>query len=321
MFKELADKVISGDLLTEAEAMLIAQAGGDQLNSLFDEAARIRKTFRGDGVDLCAIVNAKSGACPEDCMYCAQSSFNKSEIVVFPFIGEEAILKKAEEAKAGGVRRFAIVTSGKRPSKEEIRHIARAMSRIREMGLGACASLGLLEKDELAYLRDHGLERCHNNLEASENFFPSICTTHKFSDKLRTLEAARCAGLAVCSGGIFGMGESWQDRIALAFTLRELDAVSSPVNFLNPIRGTRLDHLPFLKPHEALKIVSLMRFLLPRKEIRICGGRVQTLGELHPMIFKAGADSMMTGDYLVTTGMSYEDDLKMLKAQGLKITE
>jgi biotin synthase len=319
MFKELADRVISGSLLTEAEAMVIAQAGDDKLNSLYDEAERIRKTFTGDSVDLCAIVNAKSGACPEDCMYCAQSAFNKSEIIVFPFIGEEAILKKAEEAKAGGVRRFAVVTSGKRPSKEEIKHIAHALSGIRKLGLGACASLGLLEKDDLAYLRDHGLERCHNNLEASENFFPSICTTHKFSDKLKTLEAARAAGLAVCSGGIFGMGESWQDRIALAFTLRELDVVSTPVNFLNPIRGTRLDHLPFLQPHEALKIVSLMRFAMPRKEIRICGGRVQTLGELHPMIFKAGADSMMTGDYLVTTGMSYEDDLKMIKAQGLKI--
>jgi biotin synthase len=136
---------------------------------------------------------------------------------------------------------------------------------------------------------------------------------------LRTLEAARDAGLAVCSGGIFGMGESWQDRIDLAFTLRRLDTVSSPVNFLNPIPGTRLDHLPFLQPHEALKIVSMMRFALPGKEIRICGGRVQTLGELHPMIFKAGADSMMTGDYLVTTGMSYEDDLEMIKAQGLKV--
>jgi biotin synthase len=318
MFKKLADKVISSAMLTKAEALLIAQTDDANLNSLFDEADRIRKAFRGDIIDLCAIVNAKSGACSEDCSYCAQSAFNKSDISIFPFIGEETIIRKAEEAKAGGVRRFAVVTSGKRPSKEEIKHIARAIGKIREMGLGACASLGLLDKAELAYLRDHGLERCHNNLETSENYFPSICTTHKFPEKLKTLEAANDVGLDVCSGGIFGMGESWQDRIDLAFTLRELDAISTPVNFLNPIRGTKLDHLPFLPPYVALKIVSLMRFVMPQKEIRICGGRFQTLGDLQSSIFRAGADSMMTGDYLVTTGVTYADDLKMIKELGLK---
>jgi biotin synthase len=318
MFKELADKIISGAQLTKFEAVLIAETSENSLDSLFTEAERIRKAFRGDNVDLCAIVNAKSGACPEDCTYCAQSAFNKSEIIVFPFIGEKEILKKAEEAKAGGVRRFAVVTSGKKPTKEEIKYIARALKRIRELGLGACASLGLLDKDELSYLKDHGLERCHNNLETSDNYFSSICSTHKFSDKLKTIEAARATGLDVCSGGIFGMGESWQDRIDLAFRLKELDVISTPINFLNPIQGTRLDHMPFLRPDEALKIISLMRFILPGKEIRVCGGRFQTLGDLHSMIFKAGADSMMTGDYLVTAGVSYAEDLKMIRELGLK---
>jgi biotin synthase len=264
-------------------------------------------------------VNAKSGACPEDCRYCAQSARNNACIKVFPFIGQKAILDQAEEAKRGGVHRFAIVTSGKKPDKREIKEIAATVSRIREMGLGACASLGLLEKDELTYLRDHGLQRLHNNLETSERYFPYICSTHSYSDKLRTLEAARSAGLLTCSGGIFGMGETWEDRIDLAFTLRELGPVSTPINLLNPIKGTRLDHLPRLSPEEALKIISLMRFILPKNEIRLCGGRVETLGDRHPMIFRAGADAVMTGNYLVLNGRSYEDDLRMLEDLGLKI--
>lgn len=319
MIIEFESRVLSGTLLNKSEALEISQIGPDMLQTLFSSAEKIRKTFLGDAVDLCAIVNAKSGACPEDCAYCAQSSKSRSAVEIFPFIGKDAVMKQANQAKAGGVRRFSIVTSGKKPGKSELREIADSLSEIRKSGLGACASLGLLDTDELSYLKDHGLERFHNNLETSENFFPRICTTHSFSEKIRTIEAARSIGLSVCSGGIFGMGETWEDRIDLALTLRKLDVVSAPVNFLNPIRGTRLDHLGMLAPYEALKVISLMRFLLPRKEIRICGGRLQTLGELHPMIFRAGSDSLMTGNYLVTTGRTFEDDLQMIAKEGLRV--
>jgi biotin synthase len=315
----LAEKILSGESLSRAEALRLSETPNDNLDGLFSSAERIRKAFRGDAIDLCAIVNAKSGACSEDCYYCAQSSANKASIETFPFIGRKAILKKAAEAKKGGVQRFAIVTSGRKPDGNELKEIAVALGEIRKLGLGTCASLGLLDAAELRYLKDHGLERLHNNLEASARFFPLICTTHEISDKVRTLEAARSAGLSVCSGGIFGMGETWQDRIDLAFTLKSLNASSTPVNFLNPIRGTRLEHMPLLDANEALKIISIMRFILPESELRICGGRVQTLGNLHHMIFRAGADALMTGDYLVTCGRSFDQDRAMIKDLGLSM--
>jgi biotin synthase len=315
----LAEKIIEGKTLAVSEALLLSETGPDRLEELFSAASEIRRHFRGDIIDLCAIVNAKSGACPEDCLYCAQSSANNATIESFSFIGKKAILEKAAEAKRGGVQRFAIVTSGRKPDKDELIQIAETLGEIRKTGLGACASLGILNKDELSYLKDHGLERLHNNLETSERFFPFICTTHNISEKIKTLETARSVGLSICSGGIFGMGETWQDRIDLAFTLRDLNAVSTPINLLNPIKGTRLDHLPRLRPDEALKIISIMRFILPLNEIRICGGRVETLGDLHPMIFRAGADSLMTGDYLVTNGRSFKEDYQMIEGLGLKV--
>jgi biotin synthase len=319
MINEFESTIVSGLSLTAADATFLAETGPEALSDLFSAAERIRKRFHGDTVELCTIINAKSGACPEDCFYCAQSSRNRSEIEIFPLISRDIILGKAAEAKKSGVRRFSIVTSGKKLGKKELREIAGTIEQIRKIGLGTCASLGLLDRDELSYLRDHGLERYHNNLETSERFFPYICTTHRFAEKVETIEEARSVGLSLCSGGIFGMGETWQDRISLALTTRALGVDSVPINFLNPIKGTRLDHLPPLSPDEALKVISIFRFILPQKEIRVCGGRIQTLGNRHALIFKAGADSVMTGNYLVTTGRTFDDDLEMLIEEGLTI--
>ena len=319
MINEFESKILSGQSLTMTDATVLAAILPEALPDLFSAAERIRKRFFGDTVDLCTIVNAKSGACPEDCFYCAQSSNNKSAIDIFPFIGRDAILRKAAEAKKSGVRRFSIVTSGRKPGKKELKEIAGTFGEIRKIGLRTCASLGLLTRDELSYLRDHGLERYHNNIETSERFFPFICTTHRFAEKLETIEEARSIGLSLCSGGIFGMGETWQDRIDLALTVQALDVDSVPINFLNPIKGTRLDHLPPLSVDEALKVISIVRFIHPQKEIRVCGGRMQTLGNFHALIFKAGADSVMTGNYLVTTGRTFDDDLEMLKEEGLQL--
>jgi biotin synthase len=319
MIKEYESKIISGIPLEREEACRLATEGTVTLPELFTSADNIRKTFIGNDIEFCAIVNAKSGACPEDCAYCAQSSKSRTGVEIYPFIGKDAVMRQALEAQRGGVRRFSIVSSGKKPSKKDLKSIAQTLQEIKKAGLGVCASLGLLKKDELSYLRDYGLERCHNNLEASEHFFPSICSTHSYREKIQTLESARSVGLSVCSGGIFGMGESWMDRIDLAFALRDLEIDSAPINFLNPIKGTRLDHLPPLMPEEALKVISIFRFILPKKEIRVCGGRIQTLGDRHALIFKAGADSVMTGNYLVTAGRTYEDDLTLLKTEGLRV--
>jgi len=319
MINEFESKILSGLSLTVADGALLAETGPEALPNLFSAAERIKKRFFGDTVELCTIVNAKSGACPEDCFYCAQSSKNKSAIDIFPLISRDAIQRKAVEAKESGIRRFSIVTSGRKPGKKELKEIAGTFGEIRKIGLHTCASLGLLDRDELGYLRDYGLERYHNNLETSERFFPFICTTHRFAEKIETIEKARSIGLSLCSGGIFGMGETWQDRINLALTIRTIGVDSVPINFLNPIKGTRLDHLSPLSPDEALKVISVIRFMLPQKEIRVCGGRIQTLGNFHSMIFKAGADSVMTGNYLVTTGRTFDDDLEMLNEEGLRL--
>jgi biotin synthase len=227
------------------------------------------------------------------------------------------IVRAAKEARESGVKRFSIVTSGRKVSEKDLLNIAGTVSEIRNLGLLPCASLGLLKENELSLLREAGLDRYHHNLETSERFFPRICGTHSFTDKIKTIKAAQSVGLSLCSGGIFGMGETWQDRIDMAFSLKELDVDSVPINFLVPIKGTALKDRDLLHPFEALTIVSLYRFILPRKEIRICGGRMQVLGEFHSMVFSAGADGMITGNYLTTLGGSPEDDLRLIETHGL----
>ena len=309
---------MSGQSITKTEALQLSTIQKTEMFDLFAAAARIRQAFRGASVDLCAIVNAKSGACPEDCSYCAQSSKSKTETAVYPLIDKNAVIEKAKEASDAGVKRFCIVTSGRNIGKNELKEICSMIKDIRGMGLLPCSTLGLLNKDELNFLKDSGLERYHHNLETSERFFPEICRTHTYSDKLNTIDAAVGVGLSVCSGGIFGIGETWEDRIDMAFKLKELPIDSVPINYLIPVKGTPLGEQDMLNPFEALKIVSLYRFILPQKEIRICGGRMQVLGEFNSMVFMAGADSLLTGNYLTTTGRTFSDDQLLIKDYGLR---
>lgn len=315
--RHLEEKIIKGGSISKEEARSITEISETDIFSLFASANTIRRYFKGNTIGLCSIVNAKSGACSEDCAFCAQSSRNKTEIETYPLLSKEIIIQKATEAKNSGIKRFSIVTSGRKVSEKNLHKIADMVSEIRNLGLIPCASLGLLSAEELSILKAAGLQRYHHNLETSEGFFSRICTTHTFKDKIRTVEAARAIGLSVCSGGIFGMGETWQDRIDMAFSLRELDIDSVPINFLIPIKGTFMELREYLHPFEALKIVSLYRFILPQKEVRICGGRVQILGEFNSMVFLAGADGMITGNYLTTLGRSPEDDLRLIKVYGL----
>ncbi|MBN2654752.1 MAG: biotin synthase BioB [Nitrospirae bacterium] len=315
--EQIIKKIYSGKAITASEAMLMADSGLEYSAEIVKAAYAARIRYSGDRIELCAIVNAKSGKCPEDCAYCSQSSLSTADVSKYSLIDSAKLRMAASEAAEAGVKRFSIVTSGRKCGADELKIIGKMIEIIRTLGLKPCASLGLLDKQELSYLRSCGLERYHNNLETSENFFPKICTTHKYSDKLRTIEAAISAGISVCSGGIFGLGESWQDRIDMALILADLGIESVPVNFLVPVKGTRLEHSALILPDDSLKIISILRFMLPDKSIRVCGGRIQILQNMHTMIFEAGADAVMTGNYLTTNGRSYEDDIRFINEKGL----
>jgi biotin synthase len=315
--KHLEEKILDGGSLSDKEALSVSEVSGPDIFSLFASANKIRHRFRGTTAGLCSIINAKSGACSEDCSFCAQSSKSEARIDVYPLLNKEKVIQKARRAKRSGVKRFSIVTSGKKVSQGDLSKIADMVSEIRKLGLLPCASLGLLGKDEFSILKKAGLDRYHHNLESSARFFPMLCSTHGYADKTRTIEAAQYCGLSVCSGGIFGMGETWRDRIEMALALRKLDVESVPVNFLIPIKGSALEHRELLHALEALKIVGLYRLILPQKEIRICGGRLQVLGEFNSMVFLAGADGMITGDYLTTLGRSPKDDIRLIETYGL----
>lgn len=321
MINSLAEKVLSGSGISEEDAAWLTSTGPDRLFDLFAAASRIRERFKGGKVELCSIINAKSGECPEDCSYCAQSSYSDTNAPVFPLVREDVVMDKAIEARDKGVKRFCIVTSGKKIEGKELRAIADMVAKIRKLGILPCATLGLLNREELAMLQASGLERYHHNIETSERFFPEMCTTHTYQDKLRTIDDVQTLGLSLCSGGIFGIGEEWQDRIEMAFSLKEINPDSVPINFLIAVRGTPLEDMDLLPPFEALKVISIYRFILPDKEIRICGGRRQVLKEFNSMAFMAGADSLLTGNYLTTTGTAYEDDLRLIRHYGLKVEE
>ena len=315
--ERIEEKVLAGKRISARDAVFLSSLQDQAVMDLFSAANRIRGRFRGNHVDLCAIVNAKSGKCHEDCSYCAQSSRSTAAITSYALLGKKAVIEKARMARRGGAKRFCIVTSGKRVSAEELAYIAEMVSSVRSIGLLPCATLGLLSEQDLVLLKDAGLERYHNNLETSERFFPRVCTTHSYAEKMRTIRDAASAGLSVCSGGIFGLGEAWHDRIDMAFALRDLEPDSVPINFLSPIKGTKLSRNKPLAPLEALKIISIYRFILPDREIRVCGGRLQTLGDLNAFIFFAGADGLLVGNYLTTLGRGYREDLDLVRQLGL----
>jgi biotin synthase len=291
---------------------------GADLWDLIAAAGRVRGHFRGDTVDICSIVNAKSGACSENCSYCAQSVYHATSAPVYPLISVDRMIEAAASSKRNGAKRFCIVTSGRGiDSHEDLVNIAEGIGKVRELGLLPCATLGTLTIDQLSYLKKAGLQRYHHNIETSREYFPRICTTHTFDERLEVLNKSRSLGLSVCSGGILGMGETMEDRVKMAFILRDIDVDSVPINFLMPIIGTPLGSVTPITPLEALHSIALFRLIMPKKEIRVCAGRGTTLGLLHPFIFLAGADGFMIGNYLTTAGLDPEDDVKMIKDLGL----
>ncbi len=317
---DIRDGVSGGAKIDFSAALYLASLKEADLWDLFAAANRVRERFRGRGIDICSIVNAKSGACTEDCVYCAQSTHYSTDAPVYPLISAVRIEEAASSARKNGARRFCIVTSGRGiESDEDLENIAQGIRHVRKMGLSPCATLGTLSREQLAYLKNAGLHRYHHNIETSREYFPRICTTHTFEGRLEVLRSAASLGLSVCSGGILGMGETMEDRINMALTLRELGVDSVPINFLMPVPGTPLENVTAISPLEALQSIALFRFILPTKEVRVCGGRASALGRLHPLIFTAGADGFMIGNYLTRSGLDPEDDKAMLKDLGLII--
>lgn len=288
-------------------------------HELIYHAGRLRRHFKGDSVHLCSIVNAKSGACPENCRFCAQSAHHQTAIKEYPLISEKELIRAFGKAVHNGARCFSIVTSGRNVTGTELNTICAALPHLDNETVTLSASLGELDEQSLRRLRKSGLQRYHHNIEAAESFFSSVCTTHTFADRVATVKRAKEAGLEVCSGGLFGIGENFVRRLEFAFTLRGLDVDSIPLNFLNPVPGTPLAGQPRLPPQEILRIIALFRFILPNKSISICGGREVNLRDMQSWIFEAGANGMMTGGYLTTEGRTVEQDLDMISDLGMKI--
>jgi len=284
-------------------------------------ASQVREDHFGRRVSLCVIMNAKSGLCSEDCAFCSQSVRSRTEISTYPLLTREQMVDAARSAAEAGAARFSLVTSGRGlVSSQEKEVILATVAAIREaVDIKVCASLGIVDRAFLVELQDAGVHRFHHNLETAGSFFPEICTTHTFAERVATVQAARDAGLSVCVGGILGMGESLPQRWELAQALQELDPDAIPLNFLHPLPGTKLADWPMLTPLEALKIIAAFRLSFPDKTIIICGGRQPTLRSLAPLMFAAGANALMTGDYLTTKGRLPEDDRLMLGDMGLKL--
>ncbi|MCI8360884.1 MAG: biotin synthase BioB [Clostridiales bacterium] len=307
------EKVLAGESLDREEALALWPAGLEPLCRAADE---IRRRFCGSRFDLCAIVNGKSGRCGEDCKFCAQSACYGGHPEAYELLDTERILREAVYNADRGVLRFAVVTSGRRLTDEEVDRLCESYRAIgARTGLFLCASCGLLTAGQFARLRAAGVSRYHNNLETSRRYFPAVCSTHTYDQKLYTIQAAREAGLQVCSGGIIGMGETPADRIDLALELRELGVDSVPINVLNPIPGTPFEGLRPLDEEEVRRTVAVFRFLLPGATLRMAGGR-GLLPRRGEGCFTAGANAAITGDMLTTAGVGVAADREMLERLG-----
>jgi biotin synthase len=321
--QEIADRLIQGGTLSSDESLQLAQLAGTDLFDLFTAASRIKVHFIGNKVFLCSIINAKSGRCAENCSFCAQSVHHTTDAPVFPLVDEDRMVAGAVEAEKAGSTCYGIVTSGTSISRgAELERIIDAVKRIRQQtNITPSCSLGILDYDVACALKEAGVTTYHHNLETARSFFANVCTTHEYDDDVATVIAAKKAGLKVCCGGIFGLGETPAQRVELAFTLKELDVDSVPLNFLNPIEGTRLAGAKLITPLECLHTIALFRLILPDKKISVCGGRETNLRDLQSWMFFAGASGTMIGNYLTTSGRSAADDWQMLEDLGLSVAE
>ncbi len=314
--KTLGNEVLAGKRISAGEALWLYSQPLEELSEIADG---IRQHFCSNRFDICTIINGKSGRCSENCRFCAQSAHNHTDAAEYPLLEAEEILEQARANDRQGVLRYSIVTSGKRLSDPEVDRMCEAVQQIRaETGISVCVSFGLLNEGQYRRLKAAGGVRVHNNLETSRRNFPNICTTHTFEDKLCAIRAAQAAGLFVCSGGIMGLGETVEDRIDMALTLRELGIKSVPVNMLNPIPGTPFEKNERLTPEDMQRIVATYRFILPDADIRLAGGR-GLMPDKGSACFRSGANAAISGDMLTTAGITVETDLRLLEKLGYEV--
>ena len=305
-------------LLVKNKEQILKMLQQDQ-DELFFTANLIRQQYCGNSFELCAIANGKCGKCSEDCSFCAQSVHNSAQITEFPLVSPQMLLEGAKRAEQQGILRYSIVTSGKKLTDSEVEQLCLVYRAIKEQtGLKLCASHGLLRYEQLNKLKEAGVTRYHCNLESSRSFFPQICTTHNYDEKISTIKNAQKVGLEVCSGGIFGLGEIMEDRIDMAFELRSLNVESLPINILVPLKGTKTENHPPLDYQEIKLSISVMRMILPNTAIRLAGGR-NKLADNGAKLFSCGANAAISGDMLTTKGVNVQEDLKMSAKLGWEV--
>ena len=315
----IATSSLAGEIISREIATSILQAPDEQLLAQLAAAYKVRHHYWGNKVRLHFLLNAQSGLCPEDCNYCSQSKISTAEIEKYPLMAQEKIVKAADKAAQLQAGTFCFVISGRSPSDRVFNKVVEAVETVKaKHDLKICACLGLLSETQTRHLAAAGVDRVNHNLNTSENYHPNICSTHTFQDRVSTLKNVQAAGITTCSGGIIGMGETHDDLIDLAYSLRELNVTSVPLNFLIPISGTPLEHFNDLNPRHCLRVLCLFRFILPSQEIRIAGGREVHLRSLQPLGLYP-ANSIFIGDYLTTKGQAANADLQMIRDAGFVI--
>ena len=311
---ELTNKIIAGYRLSPTDDRSIFM--DTPLEELSEEAYRLQKQFCGNHIDLCTIVNGRSGRCGENCKYCAQAACHKTGVDTYGFLPQEQIMAHAKANQDAGANRFSIVTSGGALSGKEFEMAIDVYKEMRRtLSIDLCASHGLLTRSQFRRLREVGVTSYHHNIETSERYLPEICTTHSYADRIRTIKMAQAEGLCVCSGGIIGMGETWEDRFDMAFALQELGIESIPLNSLMAIPGTPLEHLTPLSGDEILRTIAIFRFINPTANIRLGAGR-KLLPENGATAFLAGASASITGNMLTTSGTTIAEDMELIKELG-----
>lgn len=313
---KLAEDIIKGKRLTREDDLSFFV--DCDLNDLCNGADKIREHFVGTKVDMCSIINGRSGKCPEDCKYCAQSAHNHTNCEVYDFLPEETIVEACRLNEAEGVDRFSIVTAGKALTGEEFNKAIQAYKTMNEKcpNIELCASMGFLSREQLRALRDAGVTSYHHNIETSKRNFPNICTTHTYEMKINTLKMVKEEGLFACSGGIIGMGETWEDRIDMAVSLSEIPVDSIPINALMPIKGTPLQDLPRISENDILRTIALFRYINPKADIRLAAGRALLTND-GEIAFKSGASATITGNMLTTAECAtIKSDKDMMKRMG-----
>jgi len=318
----LRDMIPENGLSVTAEEICALVENKDlHLSDILSLTDQIRRAHKNNRVFLCSITNAKSGKCSQNCAFCAQSSFHETRIETYPLLSVDELTEKAFFMEKKGATHYSIVTSGHSLNEAEIDRICQAVEIIvKKTRLTICGSLGMLSQAGAKKLISSGMTRYHHNLETARSHFDKICTTHSYDEDLDTIHTAVDNGFAVCSGGIFGLGESWKQRVELAFTLKGLPVDTIPVNFLNPVKGTRLQDMPLLSPRDALLCIAIMRLVNPEKSITVCGGREITLKDFQSWVFKAGANGLMIGNYLTTSGRDIAMDMDMVRDCGHTVT-